>query len=173
MMKHLLKLVLLASCIFSQISAEMMVETTAKTKDSRPWKFEIKNHDSLPLYIQIRDANGSKLNPNNAQEITVPGARGNKEEERGYLRIANIDPTKEITVYIFDRLETAQERMAEFKADHVYIIAPNPERKIIALTYDKKEFRPQTGKFGGSSQSGLNLYKNVKQNEIKPWRGGF
>lgn len=147
------------------------VETSAKaSKPTAQWKFEVKNKDSKSLYIQVQEVGGnSLLTASNAQ---VKGAIGSKESQAGYLRIADLEAGKEYKILIWNNRDDQAYR-ASINADKAYEIRANPSRKMILLTYEDGKLRPQKGnRFKGaftgySSSSGLPVFANVKESEIK------
>lgn len=164
---HLLTFALLAT---ASVFGQQKTETTFKTKDFRPWGFELKNKDKDAILIQLVQG-GKKLVDVHQGQSLVAGSKGTKEEQHGYLRVSGLNPQEEFTLLIYPENQNKGDINAGFNAKEAYKFKANKDRKVIAITREKSKLRPQTGKYGGSSQSGLNLYKNVKENEIEAKSG--
>lgn len=141
-------------------------ETTPQASiPTAQWKFELKNKDRAPIFIQIKEKNLSQqlLSIN---ESKVAAASGPRDDQAGYLRIANLQTSKAYLLYIWKTSNESNYRNLK-DVYAVYEISANQNRKIILLTYENNNIRPQKGSrlkgalTGTGSSSGLSLFGNI------------
>lgn len=133
------------------------------------WTVELKNKEKKPLFIQIYQEGEPILNVSE-NDVKIEASKGSKESEHGYLRLAGINPTKEIRMYLWKKYDENKIQNDQQPDDSITIV-PNKNREIILLTYEKAKWRAQKGKYAGkigsTSQSGLSTENNVTDKEVK------
>lgn len=144
------------------------MERWFKATKSAKWTFEIKNKSKNILQIVLKD------NDNNlVLQTNVGRAKGSNEKDQGYLRAADIDPTKTYSLFIELQSPTGQELKNVKDNRQVYMIFNDPDRKSIYLSFEYKsgqyQLRPQqgVGLVSKTTQSGLPLAKNITDKQIR------
>lgn len=161
-----------------------MERSSKATPESKKlsWTFEIKN--KMPqhvLMIQLLDKQGNQVLD---VPVQIGRAKGKDEKDQGYLRIANLNPSAEYTLFVKPLFTGTLKKDAEYDtseqtAPSKFKILENPKRQRVFLSventsaYNKPSFalRPQKGKGTGlvskKSQSGIELANNIKASEIQ------
>lgn len=201
-----------ASAASSSVEEYTVLERWSKASPDKNWIVEFKNKTNKPVYVQlykispdfvkgarkiipaipVSDAYnpyGSLKNDFSAPwrqrpnpNTRIGAAKGPKEADAGYLRIAPIDKygielqpgSTDWFLFIWDEQRAKLNSSAintSTGASLVLWLKPNYERKIITFTLEPEGsnniIRPQSGKFfSHKSQSGLSLSGNIKESDI-------
>lgn len=171
-----MKKIALYAFISLTICASAMAATTEISKKaSQPinqWTFELKNMDENPLLMQIVeiDKNGKAKELLTPEDALVYLAWG--KDKYGYLRTTAAEANNAFELYLWPH--HFGQNPDKFKDNlEVYAISPNANRKKIVIARQNGKIRAQKGNVlkgkltGASSTSGLSLFGNVKDSEIR------
>lgn len=144
------------------------MERWAQATTGQNWTFELKNKCSDGLLITLKTDTDQLIFHTN-----VGRAKSGNEKDQGYLRAADIDPTKSYFIFVELQSPTGQEIKNAKDKQQVYMIFNDPARKRIYLSFEQKsgqyQLRPQqgVGLVSKRTQSGLPLAGNITAKQIR------
>lgn len=141
---------------FTVIESGAFEEAYSASQPLDIWTFEVENKTKRPFNLQMTYADSTRTLLPLGVHTVQPAS-----EKSGFLRVADINPTKEIEV-------TIDYPSAEYRLPRKYTIKADKSRQIIALTMDNEGLKPakSTGYIKKQTASGLPLANNVKDKDI-------
>ena len=145
------------------------MEQCAKATRQKKWTIEIKNDTSLQFLIKRLQIGDESIVVSDSP-VEISSSKGKNPLEKGYIRFADIDPERLVTIEI----AALQEGKKPGKS-FVFNFPPNEKRKKIFVKIDRKStineiiLKPQQGAgrgIFGKSQSGEPLTHNITKTAI-------